>query len=186
MAGQSYHHGDLKRALVEAGLRLLEKGGPESVSLRATARELGVSRSAPYAHFPSKRVLMSLIAAQGYARLTAVIERVACGEPDPAHAMGVEYVQFALANPGLYRLMFNSSATVDFDEPELARASSEAFASLEKRSSREGDPGVARISAISAWSTVHGLSMLLIDQRLSAEWRGRVSELIRTHNRRHK
>lgn len=160
---QSYHHGQLRVALIEAGLALLDRHGPAGVSLRAVARESGVSQTAPYAHFGSKRELMSAIAAAGFEKLTRSLDR----SPDSRlSVLGMRYVEFALANPGLYNLMFGPNEHIDPDNADLATASQRCFASLRSVVRKEGFDDAANRDAIAAWSLVHGYSMLLINEKL--------------------
>lgn len=114
--GRAYHHGDLQRALVEAGRSLLEREGITALSLRAVAREAGVSAAAPYHHFKDRAALLYAIAHQGNAALAAAMTAAYDGaEPgrDRIVKVGVAYVEFALKNPALYRLMFETTRLYD-------------------------------------------------------------------------
>src|SRR5215470_4234330 len=110
----AYHHGDLRRAVIEAALRAIEQVGTESLSLRDLARRLGVSHQAPYRHFADKQALLAAIARDGFARL---VERLRAGpklDADITTALiesGVNYVAFAVENPAYYRVMFATSGT---------------------------------------------------------------------------
>ncbi len=107
-----YHHGDLRRALVEAGRRLLEREGSAALSLRAVAREAGVSAAAPYHHFKDRAALLYAVAHEGNVALNdAMRAAFEASEPgqDRIVAVGVAYVGFAVANPALYRLMFETT-----------------------------------------------------------------------------
>src|SRR6266436_1404259 len=104
----SYHHGDLKAALLAAAGRLLEEEGAEAVSFRAIARDVGVSQTAPYNHFDSKEHLLATVAEEGFRAFTA-LQRGAARTRSPKrrlYALGRAYVAFASAHPQLYRLMF--------------------------------------------------------------------------------
>src|ERR1700758_3471721 len=104
-----YHHGDLSRALVAAGRRILESEGPDALSLRAVAREAGVSPAAPYHHFKDKGELLDAVAAEGWRELGDAIARARAEAPSPAVAVteiGVAYIRFARDNPALYRIMY--------------------------------------------------------------------------------
>src|SRR3954467_7888924 len=103
-----YHHGDLSRALVEAARRILETEGPAALSLRAVAREAGVSPAAPYHHFKDKGELLEAVANEGWAQLGAEVATARGAAPCTKTALtdiGVAYVKFARANPALYRVM---------------------------------------------------------------------------------
>ena len=107
---QSYHHGDLHGALVEAGLRHLESDGTAEISLRQLARETGVSPTAVYRHFPDKKALLAALAEAGFARLAQAQQQAsdeAGGGAEGFAATGRAYVRFALANPALFRLTFS-------------------------------------------------------------------------------
>lgn len=133
---RAYHHGDLRRALVEAGRRLLEREGSASLSLRAVAREAGVSAAAPYHHFKDRAALLYAIAHEGNVALAAALntafEATEAGR-ERIIAVGVAYVEFALQNPALYRLMFettklrNRSADASEAEGQIPRLMAATF-----------------------------------------------------------
>src|SRR5690349_22562174 len=103
-----YHHGDLSRALVDAARRILETEGPSALSLRAVAREAGVSPAAPYHHFKDKGELLEAVAQEGWEMLDAVIAKAKADAGSASQALqeiGVGYVCFARDNPALYRVM---------------------------------------------------------------------------------
>src|SRR5258705_5554414 len=118
----TYHHGDLRAALVRAALDLLDESGETELSLRAVARRAGVSAAAPYRHYADREALVSAVAAVGYRELG---ERLAAVHPSPsspdelAH-VAIAYVQFALERPALFRIMF--SEPCDRDNAERAAA----------------------------------------------------------------
>src|SRR5580658_4478336 len=105
-----YHHGDLSRALVDAARRILEAEGPAALSLRAVAREAGVSPAAPYHHFKDKTELLEAVAHGGWEALGDSIVEARRSAASPAAAMsniGMSYLHFAQDNPALYRLMYD-------------------------------------------------------------------------------
>ena len=107
----SYHHGDLRGALVKAAVTEIERGGYENLSLRELAKSLGVSRAAPYRHFADRRALLAAVAADGFDRLTAIYRNaIANGKTPQARlaAAGRAYLAFAAERPQLFRLMFVS------------------------------------------------------------------------------
>ena len=168
----AYHHGDLRSALVEAGLAILAEGGdPAALTLRETARRAGVSAMAPYRHFADKEALLAAIAAVGFERL-ALAQRAADLAPSPSAALkaqGVAYIAFALANPALFRLMFGA-ALPSMGHDGLASAAKGSFdllvarvASLEP-TAEAGGAEMDRV--LGYWSLVHGLSMLAVDGKL--------------------
>ncbi|WFU49828.1 TetR/AcrR family transcriptional regulator [Sinorhizobium terangae] len=176
---RGYHHGDLRTALIEAGLALLEHEGPGGVSLRAVARLAGVSQAAPYAHFAGKRDLMSAIAVIGFSRLRDLIAPLASDPAQSIGDLGVKYIEFAKANPGLYTLMFGSSEYIDSRDAQLSHASRQAFELLVRKAGRKGSSAVGDPGPIAAWSLVHGLVTLLMNEKIPAEMNERLPEILR-------
>jgi len=173
---RGYHHGDLKAALVDAVEQVVRQRGAGRVSLRAVARQVGVTHAASAHHFENKAGLLTAFATQGYAQLAAaVLEAIEDAKPEdgPAvlEAVGRGYVTFALANPGRFEVMFRLEL-LNRDDPDFVAASDAAYALLMSTVARckaEGflgsrDPEVV---AVSAWSMVHGLAALWISGRLS-------------------
>jgi len=158
-----YHHGDLSRALLAAAWVVLERDGPAALSLRAVAREAGVSPAAPYHHFKDKNDLINAIAREGFARLRLTLSSAIAGADvgDRGSCLGVAYVEFAQAHPALYRVMYDRARDGeglldDEDEPggayrlvkdTLAQAAGEALNPLD-----------LELTAIAAWCAAHGLA----------------------------
>ena len=166
-----YHHGDLRRALVDEGLRLIAEGSTEALSLRELARRVGVSATAVYRHFPDKGALMAALAAEGLARLAAVQRsafNAAGGGVAGFAATGAAYVRFALANPALFRLIFQHPAPPDL--MSTAEGSGDAMAFL-LANARAYAPGHmdAQLFALQAWSVAHGLAMLMLDGQVPVD-----------------
>jgi len=184
----TYHHGDLRRALIQAALELAAEEKDWNFSLREVARRAGVSHNAPYNHFAHKRDLLDAAAAVGHdllrSELTAAVAKIA----DPRAAlskMSSAYVRFGTKNPALYHLMFSVVPSApDWRPEEVLAAWVAARAVLEnilRRGARIGifDPVLTRKSelqtaALYAWAVVHGLTMLAIDgladiERMSVE-----------------
>lgn len=174
---ERYHHGDLRRALLEAATDLLEEHGPEGVTLRATARRAGVSHAAPYHHFADKAHLIEALAIRGFEAFAEALERAA-GDPDAnplerLRATGVAYVRFAVERPALFRLMnrpeLRSAGPLSDREPgPVERAARASYRVLEEgiRASQQAgliEAGDARPHALAAWSLVHGLAVLAMD-----------------------
>ena len=180
-----YHHGDLRRALIETALQLVSEEQDWTFSLREVARRAGVSHRAPYNHFPEKLDLLAAVAAVGFDRLHDGLVRATARIDDPEALVDVicrTYVHLGLENPALYRLMFGPvlSDTGAGDRPTVARAAGDrARAVLEDAILRGARAGVFAVSpdnrhdvilaAFSAWSAVHGLTMLVIDRIPKAE-----------------
>lgn len=166
----SYHHGDLRRALVEAGLELLGEGGAEGLGLREVARRVGVSASAPYRHFPSRQALLAAIAREGFLRFDAHLLAAGDGVPPAGRlaAMAEAYVRFALANRALFALMFSPEISKEAN-PELMEAASRSYRSLADLAAPGEDAEGRRERAVAVWSLVHGLSTLLLDDQIRIE-----------------
>ncbi|WP_308718797.1 TetR/AcrR family transcriptional regulator [Komagataeibacter xylinus] len=160
----SYHHGDLQKALLYTARLMLEKDGIASLKLRAITRNAGVSATAATPHFGNLTGLLSALAAQGFDELSEAMSPVYAKEP---RDVGLAYVRFAIANPGLFTLMFRSDA-VDSDHPALATASAGAFARLAALPASD-QPGISPEAAMAClWAKVHGLAVLAIDGLLAA------------------
>src|SRR5688572_12006049 len=130
---RSYHHGNLRRALLDEALATIRTEGVDGVTLRDIGARLGVSRTALYRHFADKRALLAAVATEGFRmlrqRLVAAWEEG--GRGDAAfHAMGVAYVRFAVDNPPHYRVMFGGFVDPQAKEPELATEGRAAFQAL--------------------------------------------------------
>jgi AcrR family transcriptional regulator len=169
---RSYHHGNLRQALVEAGLQLLESSGSAQLSLREVARTVGVSPTAVYRHFPEKEALLSALAADGFRRLAeeqGTAFTTGSTPMDGFNAMGRVYVRFALRNPAIFRLMFGGFIAERRDreltdaENRLWEGLSRAVASLLPADS---DGEARHVTALRAWSLVHGLSLLLLERQV--------------------
>jgi len=171
----AYQHGDLRHALIQAGLKLLAEGGTTNLSLRAAAQLAGVSHAAPYRHFRDKDALVAAIAEEGFRRLTRRMrdEIAASGAKDVIgrlRASGLGYVAFAVENPAYFRTIF-SSGLCAAKPPSLVEAGREAYhvlrdliaTGVEEGSLRRADPDEI---SLAMWSMVHGLSMLIIDEQV--------------------
>jgi AcrR family transcriptional regulator len=175
-----YHHGDLRRALIDTALELVTEEQDWTFSLRELARRAGVSHHAPYNHFADKLDLLAATAAVGFERLRDGLWGTMVGIDDPEAclvAIARKYVHLGLENPALYRLMFGPalSEAGSADRPPVAKlAGAEARGVLEKiilRGARAGvfaaspdDPQDVALTALAVWSATHGLTMLAIDK----------------------
>jgi AcrR family transcriptional regulator len=171
-----YHHGSLREALLTAAERILERDGLPGLTLRAAAREAGVSHAAPTHHFGDLTGLLSDLAAVGFRRFSEALLAAAGEQTAPAgqlDAMGTGYVTFARTYPGLFTLMFRSER-LDMTRPALAEAVSEARSALAQAvGARRQEtivkqaPSLTQAAAmVRAWSMVHGFAVLLLDGRL--------------------
>lgn len=171
----TYHHGDLRQALIDGAIALITEQDVNTLSLREVARRVGVSHAAPYRHFQDKESLLAAVAEEGFIGLTAAMQRGIEQAPDDPlqqlEATGIAYVQFAIAHPSHYRVMFGSFRAEQIAHPERAQAGWQAFQVLIDRIEAGQQAGAVRSGdamqlAWVAWSTVHGLAMLVIDGRL--------------------
>jgi AcrR family transcriptional regulator len=164
----TYHHGDLRAALVRAAMELLEESGETALSLRAVARCAGVSAAAPYRHYADREALVSAVATVGYRELA---ERLAAAHPSPATpeelaGAAIAYVQFALDRPALFRIMFGEPCEGDNDEREAATAAVTQYVQAIVERTFSGADAEALATAI--WALVHGLAFLHLDGKLDA------------------
>jgi len=173
MARKSYHHGDLRTALIAEGLRLLATRDADALSLREVARGVGVSATSVYRHFPDKEALMTALAGEGLKQLgaeQAAASAAAGGGAAGFAATGRAYVRFAINHPALFRLIFASPAL----GPDCAPAqlgTTQAGALLLANAVRVAgqDGGEAQVRAIQAWAMVHGLAMLMLDGQIPVD-----------------
>jgi AcrR family transcriptional regulator len=172
----SYHHGDLRRALVERGLALLAREGPAGFSLRALAQELGVSHAAPYRHFASRKELLSAIVAESRERFTEALRASIAGPGeagDKIYLLGEAYVRFYLENPAiLYLFSFLPGQLAAEGETlgeiflrDKTRGEDESFGLLRSTVAGlvEGFPELSeRDVLLGYWAKAHGLATLLV------------------------
>jgi AcrR family transcriptional regulator len=168
-----YHHGDLRQALVDAAIELLREGGVSALTLRAAARRAGVSQAAPYRHFADHADLLAAVAADGFMRLREVMIQSARGAPSPREGLrglARAYVRFGVRHPAEYRVMFGSETAGHGRFPELDSQSTSVYQLLvdgivglqQLGLVKQGDPMAI---SLTAWSTMHGLVMLVLDGR---------------------
>jgi len=162
-----YHHGDLRRALVDEGLALLEEQGLAGLSLRAIAARAGVSHAAPKNHFSQLRGLLTAMAAEGFRRHSAAMRAglpKRAGRPARQLAALRGYVQFAAEHPHLFALMF-SGEHVDFDDPELGAAAAASYEVLREIAAgldwdKADAPHADLRAEMMLWSLAHGYAQL--------------------------
>jgi AcrR family transcriptional regulator len=171
-----YHHGSLPEALLAAAETVLLRDGIPGLGLRAIAREAGVSHTAPKHHFGDMTGLVSELAAVGYGRLSDAMRNAAAHEDMGArrNAIAHAYVHFAYDNPAMFGLMFRNEM-IDMARPTLNDAAREAMRVMAaiigaKDATADDTPvslsGTEAMRITAAWGYVHGLAILLIDQRL--------------------
>lgn len=173
-AANRYHHGDLRRALLQEAASTIQAHGVEGLTLRAVADRLGVSRTALYRHFADKSTLLGAVALEGFRTLRTVL--VSAWEDggrglDGFNAMGLAYVQFAITHPSHYRVMFGGFVDWGAKDPEFVEDAAGAFqvlvdalVSLQQAHVIRDDEPQQLASLI--WAMVHGIAMLTIDGQL--------------------
>jgi AcrR family transcriptional regulator len=193
-ARSTYRHGDLRRALLEAGIELARAGGPDAVVLRQATRRAGVVPNAAYRHFAGREDLLEAVRAAALAALAVAMEeelgRLRRGQRAGDHAraslraVGAGYLRFALAQTGLFRTAFSVPSAVE-DDPDPAKAGSSGlnpFQLLGSALDLMVESGVLPPSRrpgaeYLAWSAVHGLALLLIDGPLKGVGQKQASAL---------
>lgn len=168
----SYHHGDLRKALIDQAISIIEEEGAEQVTLRRLGREVGVSPMAAYRHFASKEDLLQYVAQQGFVTLTEILQSA---DDSPLHerllSQGVNYIQFAISHPAHYRVMFSTLNMGDWNDA-LTRAGQLAFQTMAdtitamSHKYRLRNRLTAAEAALICWSNVHGVSELLLSGKL--------------------
>lgn len=170
----TYHHGNLREALLEAATDLIVKDGPQKLSLRATARQAGVSQTAPYRHFSEKEELLAAVGQRGFRQMHQELESRMNGITNSRERLiqgGMAYVEFAQKNPHLFRLMFGPMMAKEEEYPELVLSCQDCFGVLlaviaegqERGVFRQGD---VEVLGTAVWSTVHGIAHLALDGQL--------------------
>jgi AcrR family transcriptional regulator len=159
-----YHHGDLRRALVDAARRILEAEGPTALSLRAVAREAGVSPAAPYHHFKDKAELLDAVAEEGWDLLDQAMAhaREAAEPQDKLSALGIAYVCFARENPALYRVMYDAARDKEALPEHMQEREDSAYCKVRDTMIELGADPAAEIelelATTAAWCAGHGLA----------------------------
>lgn len=166
MTGDTYHHGDLRAACLNAALELLDESGSAALSIRAVARRAGVSPAAPYRHYPDREAILSAAAGIGYRDLATDLAAAhpAPTTPDELAAVALAYVRFALRRPALFRVMFAEPCDPTSPERVAATAAiSEYLDTLVRRAYPDADPAAM---GTAVWALVHGLAFLCLDGKL--------------------
>jgi AcrR family transcriptional regulator len=179
-----YHHGDLRRALLDTALEAIAEHGPAAVSLRDVARRAGVSHAAPTHHFRDKAGLLTALASEGWTLLADALTATAA-EGKGFAELGVSYVLFATSHPGHFAVM-RAPGLVRRDDPDLVAAQQRAGSLLQEGAAQHdrGAPGGRATTSLAAWSLVHGLSALLVEGAVTPEPGTDVATLARSVTRR--
>jgi len=171
---KTYHHGNLREALIDASLELIAESGPQALTLREAARRAGVSHNAPYRHFEDKDALLAAIAAEGFDRLTETMEkRISTGRTplEWLNLCGRGYIEFAMEAPAHYAVMFGQR--LDRKRyPALATAGDRAYGVLVRAIEDCRAAGAVACDDVQdcawvAWSMVHGIATLVNSGQLS-------------------
>ena len=162
MDEKPYHHGDLRRVLLDAAVAAIAERGAAALSLRDLARRAGVSHAAPTHHFRDKAGLLTAVAAEGFALLGAAL-----AEADDFAATGVAYVLFATTHPGHFAVMFRP-VLYHRDDPAVVAARDRTTEML-RGGARQAFGDDDRVPALAAWSLVHGMATLIIDGALELD-----------------
>jgi len=173
---KSYHHGDLKNALIEAGADILSKEGVSALSLRKVAQKAGVSHAAPYAHFADKQALIAAISTEGYKKLYEQIAQVAEQHRSEPLRRLVEsswaYVQFALDEPDHFKVTLSGMIEKEQDYPAFVEIARQTFSLVVDIVAQCQQAGILRqgapdLTAISIWALIHGFVTLLLENQIS-------------------
>jgi len=177
MANDRYHHGDLKNALIQAGVEILANEGVAGLSLRKVAKQAGVSHSAPYAHFSDKQALIAAISTEGHIQIHDTISTIVKKSPDDPTRQLVEsacaYLRFGLDEPDLFRITFSGVLEQERDYPDLVAMANKNFDIIRQICARcqiagVFGPGGDDLLALSVWGSVHGLISLLQQGQVSS------------------
>ena len=172
---KTYHHGDLKNALIKAGVEILAKDGVSGLSLRKVALKAGVSHAAPYAHFVDKQALIAAISTEGfrqlYERMSEVAEKYKSRPEKQLVEAAWSYVQFAMDDPDRFKVMFSGVLEKEKEYAEFVVESQRNFqlvkmiieANQASGALRGGD---SELVALSAWGIIHGFVMLLLEGQI--------------------
>jgi AcrR family transcriptional regulator len=176
MPKKTYHHGDLKNALVRAGIDILAQDGVRGLSLRKVARQAGVSHAAPYAHFADKQSLIAAISTDGHQKIYEKIARIMEQYPDDPLRQFVEtawvYVEFGFEEPDHFRVTFSGAVEKERDYPALVEMTAKNFGVLRQlvahcQAAGILGPGEPDLVAIGVWGLVHGFVSLIQEGQVS-------------------
>ena len=175
MKQDNYHHGDLKNALIDAGINILRQEGVRGLSLRNTAKQAGVSHSAPYAHFKDKQALIAAISTRGLKQLYQEVSGIAAQYRAQPAAQLFEvawaYTEFGINDTGLFNIIFSRILKSEHDYPEFVEISHQNFALIVDVIENNQQAGILRqsdpnLTAVSIWSMVHGFIALVLEKQI--------------------
>jgi len=172
---KTYHHGDLKNALIKAGVEILAKDGVSGLSLRKVATKAGVSHAAPYSHFADKQALIAALSTEGfrqlYERISSVSEKNKTKPSRQLNEVAWAYVQFAMDDRDRFKVMFSGVLEKEKEYPEFVAESQRNFQLVRRIVEANQVAGVlssgpADLVTLSAWGIVHGFIMLLLEGQI--------------------
>lgn len=164
----SSDRGGLRAAILATSRELLDQGGPAALSMREVARRAGCTHQAPYHYFPNREAILAALVAEGFTGLADALHRARTDNAG-ANASGIiiatgsAYIDFALSNPGVFRIMFRSDMYDPTAHPDLLEASDRARAELSALARQVFGDAVTDEAEAALWAYVHGASCLLID-----------------------
>ena len=176
MPRKNYHHGDLKNALIKAGVEILAKEGVDGLSLRKVAQKAGVSHSAPYSHFPDKQSLIAAISTEGFNQLYAELDAAVlphANDPKRQLLEGMNaYIRFAMENTDTFKIMFSGVLEIEKEYPAFVEISRKTFQLVVGVVRACQDAGVLRATspemlAVAVWGQVHGIVSLALEGQIS-------------------
>lgn len=174
----NYHHGDLRRAVLDAAIEVITESGPAAVSLRGLARRTGVTHAAPRYHFRSKEGVFTALAEEGFTLFADALE--SAGESPAIADLGVVYVRFALEHRAHFEVMFRPDL-VDGDDPALAASRDRAWDSVAQASlhSDTHQPASPRTAQLGAWALAHGFAHLFTANAIALDPAEDVDDIVR-------
>jgi AcrR family transcriptional regulator len=179
MKSKTYHHGNLKEALISAGLEILSQKGIEGLSLRNVAKKVGVSHTAPYNHFSNKQALLAAISTAGFEQLYQTLSdsfnKCKHTSTNIIFEIAWSYLQFALDDPGIFKLMFSGALEEERDHPAYIVISRKNLSLLEEiivYCQNNGQIADGKVESIVTrlWSVVHGFTHLVLEDQFPVEY----------------